>query len=310
MRAITIDGPDIAPALREDLPAPSPAENEVLVRVSASSANPVDNSIAAGMLAHMGVEYEYPVILGRDYAGVVEATGAAVSRYQPGDHVFGFLLHANPTAHAGAWAELIATGEELQIAPAPDGVDLAIAGAAPLAGITAMMSIDALDLHNGDVVLIVGATGGVGSLAVQFAARAGARVIAPALGEDEPFLRELGVSDVLRRDGDIARLARERHPDGVDALLDLVNYTPGAYDAALKTGARVASPTGAAGEGPGRTMVMAAPTPENLALLGALLADGTLRIPVQRSYELADAPAALQALSTEHTQGKLAIRIS
>src|SRR5205085_1980032 len=82
-----------------------------------------------------------------------------------GDQVYGFLLHANPTAHAGAWAELITSGEEFQIASAPDGVDLAIAGAAPLAGITALMSVDALDLHDGDVVLIVGATGGVGRLA-------------------------------------------------------------------------------------------------------------------------------------------------
>jgi NADPH2:quinone reductase len=171
------------------------------------------------------------------------------------------------------------------------------------------MSVDALDLHNGDVVLVVGATGGVGSLAVQLAARAGARALAPALGEDQAFLREHGVSEVLPRDGDIAQLVRERHPDGVDALLDLVNYTPGTYDAALKPGARVASPTGAAGDGPGRTIVMAAPTPENLARLAALLADGTLRIPVQATYDLAKAPEALAALPGKHTHGKLAIRL-
>ena len=96
MRAITLDGPDSAPALREDLPDPTPADNEVLVRVHASSVNPVDNSIAAGLLAQMGVQYEYPVILGRDYAGVVEQAGGAVSGYRPGDRVFGFLLHATP----------------------------------------------------------------------------------------------------------------------------------------------------------------------------------------------------------------------
>src|SRR3954447_8227056 len=282
VRAVTIDGPEATPALREDLPAPTPAENEVLVRVHASSVNAVDNGIAAGMLAQMGVEYEYPVVLGRDYAGVVEQTGAAVAGYQPGDQVFGFVLHANPTAHDGAWAELITVTEELSIAPAPDGVDLAVAGAAPLAGITAITAVDALDLSDGDVLLVAGATGGVGSLAVQLAARAGARVIAPALPEDEGFLRGLGVSDVLPRDGDIPALVRELAPDGVDALLDLVNYAPGSYDAALKEGARVASPTGAAGDGPGRTMVMAAPPAENLNRLGALLADGTLHIPVQQ----------------------------
>src|SRR3954470_12888252 len=111
MRAVTIDSPDAPPALREDLPAPTAADNEVLVLMHASSVNPVDNSIAAGMLAHMGVEYEYPVILGRDYAGVVEQTGAAVTQYRPGDQVFGFLLHANPAAHAGAWTNLITATE-------------------------------------------------------------------------------------------------------------------------------------------------------------------------------------------------------
>jgi NADPH:quinone reductase len=85
---------------------------------------------------------------------------------------------------------------------------------------------------------------------------------------------------------------RDRYPDGVDALLDLVNYAPGTYDAALKPGARVASPTGAAGEGPGRTNLMATPSPDNLQRLGALIADGTLRIPIQATDELAQAPAA------------------
>jgi len=309
MRAITVNSPDTAAALREDLPEPTPADNEVLVRVHASSVNPVDNSIAADLLSQMGVEYEYPVVLGRDYAGVVEQTGAAVTGYQPGDQVFGFVLHANPTVHDGAWAELITVTEELSIAPAPEGVDLAVVGAAPLAGITAITAVDALDLSEGNVLLVAGATGGVGSLAVQLAARAGARVIAPALPEDEEFLRGLGVTDVIARDGDVSALVREFVPDGVDALLDLVNYAPGSYDAALKDGARVASPTGAAGEGPGRTMVMASPTDENLQRLGALLADGTLRVPVQATYDLAQAPEALGALAGQHTQGKLAIRV-
>ena len=309
MRAVTLDRPDAQPALREDLAEPTPADNEVLVRVHASSVNPVDHSIAAGMLAQFGVEYEYPVTLGRDYAGVVEQVGVDVTGYQPGDRVFGFLLHANPTARAGAWAELITVTEELSIASVPDGLDLSVAGAAPLAGITAMTVVDALNLSEGDVVLVAGATGGVGSLAVQLAARAGAPVIAPALPDDEEFLRGLGVSDILPREGDVAAALRELFPDGVDALLDLVNYAPGTYDAALKADARVASPTGAAGEGPGRTNVMSAPTAENLKRLGALLADGTLRIPVQATYALAQAPEALSALTGQHTQGKLAIEV-
>jgi NADPH2:quinone reductase len=309
MRAITLDSADAPPGLREDLPQPTPADNEVLVRVQASSANPADNSIAAGMLASMGLEHEYPVVLGRDYAGVVEQAGSAVSGYSTGDQVFGFLMHANPMVHDGAWAELITVTEEASIAPVPEAVELATAGVAPLAGITAMSAIDALELSEGDVLLVAGAAGGVGSLAVQLAARAGARILAPALPEDEAFLRDLGVTHVLPRDGDVAALVRDLVPDGVDALLDLVNYGPGTYDAALKPDARIASPTGGAGEGPGRTYVMAAPSPENLQRLGALLADGTLRVHVQATYELAEALEALGALAGEHTQGKLAIDV-
>jgi NADPH:quinone reductase len=310
MKAITLNEAGTAPVARDDLPAPTPGPREVLVRVQASSVNPVDNSVAAGMLAQMGVEYEYPVTLGRDYAGVVEQVGADVIEYAPGDEVFGFLVHANPTARDGSWAELITVPADASIGRRPAGVDVATAGAAPLAAITAVTAIDALDLSEGDTVLIVGATGGVGSFAAQLAAKAGATVIAPALPEDEQYLRDLGVTEVLPREGDVAAAVRERFPDGVDALLDLVNYTAGTYDAALKDGARVASPTGAAGEGPGRTMVMAAPTTENLDRVAQLLDSGTLKVPVQATYELDRAAEALQAIGTTHTQGKLAIRIA
>ena len=258
----------------------------------------------------MGVEYEFPVVLGRDYAGVVETLGADVTEYRPGDDVFGFVLHANPNAHEGAWAELIAVPQDHSIARAPEGIDVARAAATPLAGITAMLSVDALELSAGDTALIVGATGGVGSFAVQLAARAGATVVAPAFPEDEAYLRELGVSEVLPRDGDLAAAAREHHPDGFDAVLDLVNYGPDVPATLVKNGGRVASPTGAAGEGRGRTMVMAAPTTANLRRLAGLLGDGSLRVHVQETYDLAQAPHALNALPTTHTQGKIAIAVS
>jgi NADPH:quinone reductase-like Zn-dependent oxidoreductase len=276
--------------------------------VGASSVNPVDNGIAAGMLAQI-VEHEFPVILGRDYAGVVEEAGSDVTRYAVGDRVYGFLMHANPTVRDGSWAELIAVPQDISIAPAPEGVDTGAAGAAPLSGITAMMSIDALELSEGDTVLIIGATGGVGSFTVQLAARAGATVVAPALPEDESYLRELGVSELLPRDADLAAAARERHPDGFDAILNLVSFEPESFADLLKDGGRLASPLGTAGEGPGRTNVMAAPTTENLERLAGLLADGALHVPIQTTYELAQAADALTALGTTHTQGKLAIRI-
>ena len=155
--------------------------------------------------------------------------------------------------------------------------------------------------------MIVGATGGVGSFAVQLAARAGATVIAPALTEDADYLRELGVVEQLDRDGDIVAAVRAAHPDGVDALLDLVSYAPGEFDGALKDGARVASSNGAAGEGPGHTNVMAVPTAENLRRLGALLDDGTLRVHIHDTFPLERATDALQALASEHIRGKVAI---
>lgn len=165
---VVIDAEGSAPTVRSDLPAPTPGPGEVLVRVHASSANPVDNAIAAGMLVGM-IEHEFPVTLGRDYAGVVEEVGADVTNFAPGDEVFGFVSHADPTVHKGSWAELITLPEDVGIARKPANVDLATAGAAALTGITAMMLVDALELSAGDTVLVVGATGGVGSLAVRVA---------------------------------------------------------------------------------------------------------------------------------------------
>ncbi|MDP9133988.1 MAG: alcohol dehydrogenase catalytic domain-containing protein [Actinomycetota bacterium] len=165
---VVIDAEGSAPTVRSDLPAPTPGPGEVLVRVHASSANPVDNAIAAGMLVGM-IEHEFPVTLGRDYAGVVEEVGADVTNFAPGDEVFGFVSHADPAVHKGSWAELITLPEDVGIARKPATVDLATAGAAPLTGITAMTLVDALELSAGDTVLVVGATGGVGSLAVRVA---------------------------------------------------------------------------------------------------------------------------------------------
>ncbi len=311
MKAIILSAPDMPPAAHEDFAAPTPAGNEVLVRVHASSANPVDNAIAAGMLIGM-VEHEFPVVLGRDYAGVVEQAGSDVTRYAAGDEVFGFLPAAGPTVHAGTWAELIAVPEDASIARKPD-VALAAAGAAPVAAVTAMAAVDALGLSEGDSMLLVGATGGVGCFAAQLAADAGATVIAPALAEDEEHLRALGVSELLDRDADVAAEVRARHSEGVDALLDLVSSTPDAFDshaAALRDGGRGASPNSAAGDGSGRTNVMGIPSPENLERLARLLEAGTLTVPIQDSYELDRAGEALQVLATTHTQGKLAIRVA
>jgi NADPH:quinone reductase len=311
MRAITLEDFDSSPGLREDLPAPTPADNEVLVRVSASSVNPVDNSIAVGMLKEM-VAHEFPVTLGRDFAGIVEEAGSEVSGLSEGDEVFGFNPGMSPAVHEGTWVELIAVPESMATRK-PEGVDTASAGAAPLAAITALAAIDALGVSEGDTVLIVGANGGVGSFAVQLAANAGARVIAPALPEDEEYLKELGVSEIFPREADIAALVHERYPEGVEALLDLVSYAPEGFDThaeLLKDDGRGASSLSAAGEGSGRHNVGAVPSPENLQRLAQLLEAGTLRVPIQQTYEFDQAPDALRALASDHTQGKRAIRVA
>lgn len=253
MKAFVLTSFDAPPALRDDLPAPTPAEGEVLVRVRASSANPVDNAIAGGMLQGM-LEHDFPITLGRDYAGVVEAGG---SRWGAGDEVYGFVLHASPNVHDGSWAELIAVPED-NLSRAPESVDLAAAGAT---------------------------------------------VIAPALPEDEAYLRDLGVTDLIERGATAP----------ADALLDLVSYTPEDFEAnaaGLKDGGRGVSPIGAAGDGPGRASVMAVPSPKNLERLAGLLDDGTVRVPIQDTYGLDQTGEALAALGGSHTQGKLAIRVA
>jgi NADPH:quinone reductase-like Zn-dependent oxidoreductase len=307
MKAITLESFEAEPRLREDVPEPVPGESELVVRVHASSVNPVDAFVAGGALKEMA-EYAFPVTLGRDFAGVLEQAGAGVGRYRVGDEVFGFLPAVNRIVHAGSWAELIVLPEDDFVAAAPHGVDLALAGAAPVGALTAIAAFDALAFSEGESVLVVGATGGVGSFLIQLAASAGAKVIAPALAEDHDYLRGLGVSELLDRNVDLAAEAQSACPDGVDALFDAVSQAPDA--SLLRGGGRLASPLGAAGEGQGRFDVMAAPTPANLERLAGLLESGTLRVPIQRSYSLEQAGEALQALPTTHTQGKLGVVVA
>jgi NADPH:quinone reductase len=309
MRAFTLNGFGAPPAL-SDIPPPAPGDDEVLIRAEASSVNPVDNAIAAGMLEGM-FEHEFPVVLGRDFAGVVEQGGPRATRFPPGERVFGFVLHAGPVVRDGAWAERI-TVSETTLAAVPAAVDLAAAGAAPLAGITALFAVDAVDLAPGQTVLIVGASGGVGSFAVQLASHAGAQVLASALPEDAEYLRDLGAAEVVDRNTDVTAAARSNHPDGVDALIDLVSYTDDAFEAyaaALKDDGRAASPLSGIQQGPGRAPIMAVPDPSALERLAELVAGGTLRVPIQRSYRLEQASDALAALSASHTQGKIAMAI-
>src|ERR687898_3019320 len=120
MHAITLESFDSDPTLQE-IPTPQIAPNEVLVGVRASSVNPLDNAIASGMLKDM-VEHEFPITLGRDFAGVVEQAGSEVSGLSEGAEVFGFITGMSPAVHEGTWAELIAVPESVATRK-PEGVD-------------------------------------------------------------------------------------------------------------------------------------------------------------------------------------------
>ena len=175
------------------------------------------------------------------------------------------MRHASPDVQRGSWAELIAVPDDAEVAAKPRSVDFAHAGAAPVTGLSAIAAFDALAITDGATVLVLGAAGGVGSLFVQLAASAGAQVIAPALPEDEDYLRGLGAAEIVDRSGDVAATVREAHPDGVDAILDVVSQEPDT--SLLKAGGRLASTLGAAGEGPGRANVVAEPTPATCSAL-------------------------------------------
>ena len=183
MRAFTLDRFEATPGLRDDLPVPELGEGDVLVRIHASAVNPVDAYTAMGALKGM-MEYEFPVILGRDLAGVIERVGAGVTRYAVGDEVFGWV--AKTVLHDGTYADYIALPADQFTATKPASVDFVAAAAVPLAASTASIALDALNLAQGDRVLVVGAPGGVGSFFVQLAADRGAHVIATALAQDEP----------------------------------------------------------------------------------------------------------------------------
>ncbi|HEY6771408.1 MAG TPA: NADP-dependent oxidoreductase [Solirubrobacterales bacterium] len=309
MKAFVLEDFDTEPRLRDDLPdAPDPGDGEIVVRVQASSVNPVDNAVASGGMSQFA-EYRFPVIIGRDFAGIVERVGTD-AWFSEGDEVFGFVQAVDENVHNGSWTELARVSPG-QAAAKPAGVEFAAAGAAPVAALTALSAINALQLKEGESVVIIGATGGVGSFATQLAKRAGANVIAPGLPEDEEYLADLGADHVIPRDGDVIEGTRGIESNGVAALVDNVSPSPEqleAYTPALAEGGRVASPLRAAGDGPGRHNIGG--DPEGLMQLAELLAGGSLRVPVQRTYPLEDADSALADLPGKHTQGKLAIAVA
>jgi len=305
MRAIAVSDYGTPPSLIE-LPKPEPGPGEVLIRVRASSINGFDGAVAAGMLKGM-MEHRFPVVLGKDFAGVVEALGEGASRFAIGDPVFGVVM--KPYLGDGSLGEYLVVGERYGIARVPQGLDLQTAGALGLAGTAARDSVDAVAPANGELVLISGATGGVGALTLQYALAAGADVIATARpGAEEEFVRGLGATQVVDYTGDLAAQVHVIAPDGVPAIVHLAG--DGALLAGLlAAGGRLVSTLGF---GPDQhasaVALMASPEAATLDRIAADVASGAVRVPVMRTYPLEATPQALADFGGSH-QGKLAITL-
>jgi NADPH:quinone reductase-like Zn-dependent oxidoreductase len=313
-RALVIEGFGDAPHLAA-LPLPELAASSVLIEVQAASVNAFDWKAAEGRFKE-SFDYQFPVTLGRDYAGVVTAVGAGVRRVAPGDEVFGYLT--GQALHRGAFATHVQAAEDECFVRRPAGLDPVTAACLPLAGVMALRCVAAVQPAAGDRVLVLGAPGGVGSLAVQLAAAAGAHVIGPGRAEDEDYLRDLGAADVIEPGGGLVSAVRARYPRGINGLIDLVDYRPAflAHAELLVPGGRAASVHRAVDEvllaqrGLHGTNVSSFPDRALLEQLAGLAADGRLRTEVTGRYTLDQAPAALAAARDEHTRGKLVIEIA
>src|SRR2546425_10720861 len=216
MRAFALDAFG-QPGSVHDLPEPEPAEGQVRVRVAAASINPFDNAVLQGFLKDR-MEHRFPLIPAGDLAGTVDALGPKASGFSVGDRVFG--VTSKMVLGEGTLAELT-TASTGSIAKYPGSVSDVEAAALPLAGVSALMSVEAAAPGPNDVVVIVGASGGIGSYAVQLAAATGARVIGVTSKAKTEYVKSLGAHEVIdRTSGDVIKALKALHPDGVAAIID------------------------------------------------------------------------------------------
>jgi NADPH:quinone reductase-like Zn-dependent oxidoreductase len=298
-----------------DLPVPEVTDGTVLVRVKAAGLNALDNGIAAGLLAGM-MPHQYPLVLGRDAAGVVEAVGAGVDHVQVGDEVFGHVLLV-PPIQAGTLAEfalLPAAG----VAVKPAGLDFTAAAALPLAGAAAATVVDAVEPEAGQVVLVNGASGGVGSYAVQLLKDRGVTVVATGTAADTDRLTGLGADRVVDfTAGSVVDQVRAAYPDGVDALVNLTGMTVADVPlAAVRKGGKVATTTMApdqdalAEAGLTGTGIMARAVRETTGPLADAAAAGQLTIDVQSVLPLEEAAEGLATIASGQARGKIVVTVA
>lgn len=297
--------PDQAFEVRE-VDKPAAIATEVLVRVKGIGTNPVDAAIRSGAFPLLTP----PVILGWDVSGVVEEVVPGVTRFKVGDEVFGMPFFPRP---AHAYAEFVAAPSR-QLAHKPASLDHVHAAALPLVGLTAWQSlVDAAELRPGQRVLIHGAGGGVGHVAVQIAKALGAEVIATASAGKREFVRALGADQVIDyRESDFAKVARE-----IDVVLDLIgkDYGDRSIDVLRPGGllvtavARRDHALAARVEAAGRRFAGISVEPDHVGLEAlARLADaGKLKVHVSHTFPLERVAEAHKLLETGQTLGKIVL---
>ena len=314
----------------EDAPRPQVKAGEVLVRVHAIGVNPPDWYLRDGykmLPPAWQPAVAFPLILGTDIAGVVAGVADDVQGFAVGDAVFGMVRFPS-TGESAAYAEYVAAPAS-DLAMKPAGIDHVHAAAAPMAGLTAWQYLIELGhdapnpfqamphvpraLDAGKTVLVNGAAGGVGHMAVQLAKWRGARVIAVASGKHAAFLRGLGADEII----DYTTTQAEDVAHDVDVVLDtLTGPTSARFLRTIKRGGMM-SPVflGFAGadEAAGRGITVSATqvrsNGKQLAELGRLLDAGTVRVAIDSTFALADAAKAHARAAQGHIQGKIVLTV-
>ncbi|POM27143.1 Zinc-type alcohol dehydrogenase-like protein [Actinomadura rubteroloni] len=313
MRVIAVSEYGATPSVM-DLPLPEPGPGEVLVKLVAAGMNPVDWKIADGMLKD-SVDAQFPLVLGADGAGVVEAVGPDVGRFAAGDQVFGQFRDL--TRGCGSYAEYAVVDQDAPLARMPQGLIYTQAAGVPMAAMTGYTMVREAGLDVGKTVLIVGATGGVGQFAVQFAADVGAHVIATAHPDMDAEMRRLGAAETVDYGrADIGEQVLANH-DGIDAIIDLVSGPPevDALTGLLRPGGAYVSsinavnPDKMASQQLTGVNIYTQGTPELLATIADMLDASRIRVAVAREVPLEDAPAAVAAGRQGGARGKTVIRI-
>ena len=292
----------------EEVERPQPGENELLVKVRAAAVNPVDWKIRDGLGELFGLKL--PLILGCEIAGTVEAVGGpsptGSSDFAPGDDVYGYL-----GTHTGGYAEYVAAPAS-EFVRKPRQIDFDTAASVPVAALTTWQGIfDHGKLATGQRILITGASGAVGSMAVQLAKDKAAHVIGIGSGRNEEFVRKLGAAEFI----DYKRTKFEDTVSGVDVVFDTVggDTQERAFQTLKRGGFLVStvnppSPDKAKEFSVTVAMVMMMPKPDQLAEINRLVEGGKLKVRVATVLPLAEVKKAHQLSASGHADGKIILR--